>query len=366
MEHASKSTRNVFTRRSFLAGATLCTAAIAGCAANPWQKQSPQVKLRGLAPNGRSTVALRTGTDRSRMTYESLLPFQDEVAEAIEGKQVVIKVNAGSVYKEYARFSTHPDQIRGILDFLKPMHDRPVIISEGTASKKSSIMPAYRDYGYMELASEYNVEFIDANDQPTSIVWLHSSKGAPVPVNIINTYLDADNYVISAARMKTHDTVVATLSTKNVVMGSPQCRWRQKNGGSDKPKMHGGPYKKGYKGKEMSYNMFTLMLAGVRPDLAVIDGTEAIEGNGPWHGDVIEHGVVYSSTDFVAADTFGTTLMGIDPFYMKYLEWAGDAGFGNFGMDKVDVNGPDYRNSIREYRLHSKIADHVGWIEENF
>ena len=108
------------------------------------------------------------------------------------------------------------------------------------------------------------------------------------------------------------------------------------------------------------------MLAGVRPELAVIDGIEAIEGAGPWNGDVIKHGVVYSSTDFVAADTFGTTLMGIDPFYMKYLEWAGDAGFGNFGMDKIDVDGPDFRNHIRDYRKHSKFPDHVGWIEENF
>ena len=356
----------ILPRRSFIAGATACTAVIAGCAANPWQKQSPQVKLRGLAPIGRSTVALRTGSDRSRIVQESLLPFRDEVAEAIADKQVVIKVNAGMLEEKYARFSTHPDQVRGILEFLKPIYDRPVIISEGTASQKSSIMPAYKNYGHMPLASEYNVEFIDANDQPTTIVWIHSSKGKPVPVNVINTYLDSDIYLISAARMKTHDTVVATLSTKNVVMGSPQCRWREKNGTSDKPKMHGGPYKKGYKGKEMSYNMFTLMLAGVRPDLAVIDGIEAIEGNGPWNGDVIKHGVAYSSTDFVAADSFGTTLMGIDPFYMKYLEWAGDAGFGNFGMDKIDVDGPDFRNHIRDYKKHSNFPDHVGWIEENF
>ena len=39
---------------------------------------------------------------------------------------------------------------------------------------------------------------------------------------------------------------------------------------------------------------------------------------------------------------------------------AGDDGFGNFGMDKIDVDGPDYRNHIRKYNMHSNISDHVG------
>ena len=45
---------------------------------------------------------------------------------------------------------------------------------------------------------------------------------------------------------------------------------------------------------------------------------------------MVEHGVVVASTDFVAADRFCTALMGIDPNWMKYLEWCGAAGMGTW------------------------------------
>ncbi len=54
----------------------------------------------------------------------------------------------------------------------------------------------------------------------------------------------------------------------------------------------------------LSYNMFLLANMGVRPDLSVNDGFEAIEGNGPWGGEIVEHGIVMTSTDFVAAGHF--------------------------------------------------------------
>jgi len=107
-------------------------------------------------------------------------------------------------------------------------------------------------------------------------------------------------------------------------------------------------------------------LAGVRPDLSVIDGIQTIEGNGPWGGDIVEHGVALSSTDFVAADRIGIELMGIDPLYMKYIEWCGDAGMGNFNIEKIKVNGPDYRNSIRKYKLNDNVSKQIEWIDENF
>ena len=183
--------------------------------------------------------------------------------------------------------------------------------------------------------------------------------------------MDANVYLISAARMKTHNCVVATLSTKNVVMGSPQCRYWEKNKGrgiSDKPYMHGG---EGLpdgdaSGQELSYNIFTVALAGVRPDLTVIDGFQSVEGDGPWGGEVVEHGVAFASTDFVAADRLGIELMGIDQFYMKYVEWCGDAGMGNFDLENIKVEGPDYRKYIRKYKLHSNVAQQTAWIDRNF
>ena len=128
--------------------------------------------------------------------------------------------------------------------------------------------------------------------------------------------------------------------------------------------MHGGQGNSG--GRELSYNMFLVAMMGVQPDLAVIDGIEAIGGNGPWDGEIVDHSVVVTSTDFVAADRLCSELMGIDPKYMKYLEWCADAGMGNFDLSKVKVNGPDYRDHIIKYKMNKNFDWQVEWIHENY
>ncbi|MGD0039021.1 MAG: DUF362 domain-containing protein [Isosphaeraceae bacterium] len=93
--------------------------------------------------------------------------------------------------------------------------------------------------------------------------------------------MDRGNFVISAAKVKTHDRVLATLSLKNIVVGAPvkDLGFRWGPGGkpgatTNKPIVHGN----GFHGTH--YNLYALA-SKLRPDLAVIDGYQAMEGNGP-------------------------------------------------------------------------------------
>ena len=347
-------------RRDFIKRLTLGSV---GLAAGSLLKPSYSSALFG---SDKSAVEFRTGTDRREMVYQSLKPFQKEVEKAIGNKQIVIKANAGLATPEYEHCSSHADQLRGILDFLKPIHDRPIIITEGTAGAKCDAFIGFENYGYMPLEKEYNVKLVDANDQPYTQKFIRAAKHHPQAINIIDMFMDPDVYLISAARMKTHNAVVGTYSLKNVAMGAPVCHWREKGAKqiNEKSKMHGGEGSSG--GRELSYNLFLVASMGVQPDLSVVDGVVSIEGNGPWDGDLVEHGVVLSSTDFVAADRLCTELMGIDPKYMKYLEWCGDAGMGNFDLSKIKVNGPNYKDRIIKYKLNKNIDWQIEWIHENF
>jgi uncharacterized protein (DUF362 family) len=331
----------------------------AGLAVSASFSEGASMKQRG---SEKTRVSFLTGKDRREMVYQSLKPFEKEVREAIGNKQVVIKVNAGLAKPEFAKYSTHADQIRGILDFLKPLHDRKIIISEGTAGAECSAFTGFENYGYMQLEKEYKVKLVDANDQPYTLRWIRAAKHHPEPINIINLYTDPNVFLISAARMKTHDSVVATYSLKNVAMGAPVCHYKEKR--NEKPKMHGGVGASG--GRELSYNIFLVAQMGVQPDLSIIDGIESIEGDGPWDGTVVEHGVVVTSTDFVAADRLCSDLMGIDPRYMKYLEWCSDAGMGNFDHANFKVLGPDYRQHIIKYKLNGNYENSIAWIHENY
>ena len=349
------------SRRTFLQRMTAGAAGVTMGSLYP-----PPKAMAQLSKTGKSRVSFMASTDHREAAYEALKPLQQEVGEAIGNKQVVIKVNAGLASPQYFNCSSHADQIRGILEFLKPIHDRTIIITEGTAGAMCDAFIGFKNYNYMPLEEEYNVKLMDSNLLPYTQKFIYAAKHRPQPINIINIFFDPDVYLISAARMKTHNAVVATCSLKNVTMGSPMCHFNRedipKNVRNEKSMMHGGVGNSG--GRELSYNLFLVALMGVQPDLALIDAVESIEGNGPWDGEVVKHGVAVASTDFVAADRLCIELMGIDPKYMKYLEWCGNAGMGAFDLSNIQVIGPDYKKYVRKYALNKNFDRQVEWIEK--
>jgi uncharacterized protein (DUF362 family) len=69
----------------------------------------------------------------------------------------------------------------------------------------------------------------------------------------------------------------------------------------------------------------------VRPTLVILDGTMVMMRNGPTGGSVADlekRDTMIVSTDQVAADTFGATLLGLSPADLPYLEQAAAAGCG--------------------------------------
>ena len=187
-----------------------------------------------------SRISFVTGTDRQEMIYSVLQPFENEIETAIANKQIIIKPN--NVTAQIPLCATHVDAVRGILEFLKPLTDQKIIIAESTAAGAQSTFVGFENYGYLPLSKEYNVKLIDLNDQPSTLRWIMGENFHPLPINIINTYLDPDIFIISATRLKTHDNIFATLSLKNIVMGAPVNHYRQKSreGRNEKPKMHSG------------------------------------------------------------------------------------------------------------------------------
>jgi len=358
MLHDSQSPSDSLGRRRFLKSLSVGAAGLAlGLLRRPGETSAN--------PSGSDTseVSFVTGKDRREMVSNALKPFSKDVEKAIQGKRVVIKANAGLAKPEYAKCSSHPDELRGILDFLTPLCDGEITIMEGCAAIYMSAFIGFENYGYLPLEKEYKkIKFIDANDTPFTLRWIYSGRHHPEPINIINLFTDPDVYLISAARMKTHNAVVGTYSLKNCAMGAPVCHYREKR--NEKSKMHGGEGSSG--GRELSYNLFLVAQMGVQPDLAIIDGVEAIEGDGPWDGTVVEHGVVLASMDFVAADRMASELMGIDPKYMKYLDWCGQAGMGNFDLEKIKVNGPDWKKHVIKYKMNKNFDWQVAWIHEDF
>jgi uncharacterized protein (DUF362 family) len=274
-----------------------------------------------LSVENRSTVAFTTGTERKQMLYEVLEPFKSEIKAGLKKKQLIIKPNM--VVTNTPLCAAHVDAMRALLEFLQPIYKGQIIIAESSSSVNSS--DGFKNYGYLDLAKDFNLKFIDMNTfstgTPAFIIDrdLHQDE-----IQLCDILTNPDNYVISLSRLKTHNTVVMTGAVKNLVMGSP-LNPGSVNGSkpiSYKRNMHsGGP-------RFLHYNIF-LVAPYVLPDLAVIDGLEGMEGNGPISGTPVDHRIAMAGFDPVAIDSMCARLMNIPLENVGYLNYCAASGLGN-------------------------------------
>jgi uncharacterized protein (DUF362 family) len=341
-------------RRSFLSTAA-CAAVSAlglpmlgGCGSRP--DVGARFSTGRIAEPGTARVNLVTGSERRQLVREALEPLADEVAAAIQGRQVLIKVNF--VGTGLTTCVTHPDAVRGVLDFLAPIYDRPVIVAESKGFK-----PSFEHYGYLPLTREYDVRLEELHTGRLSRQWILDQNMQPQSIRVIDAYFDPNLYIISLTRIKSHNAVVSTLTLKNVVMGVP-LKWPDKNI-NDKSKMHAGSVSP----KMLNYNLFH-MAHMVHPHLSVLDAYEGVEGNGPVSDEVVDHRVALAGTDFVAVDRIGTELMGVPFEKVGYLTYCAQYGLGQGTRDRIVVTGENPADHIRKYKLHQNVDFQYHWDDE--
>ena len=322
----------------------------------------PHVTLKtshaAKADLGISEVSFVTGNDRRDMMCRVLKHFEHEIREAVRGKQVLIKANLVGPDKLCA---PHVDAVRGVLDFFKTFYTKRIIVGDSTGRTYPGPMGTRKHFEihkYTVLPKEYNVKLVDLNDEPTTVLWILDKNIHPFGINIINTFLDPHNYIISLTRLKTHGDVVATLSVKNIVMGSPVSHYKQKKaeGRNEKSFMHSGGF------KNIHFNIF-LIARHVRPQLSILDGLVGMEGNGPTKGTAVEHGVALAGMDTIAVDRVGVEIMGIDFNDIGYLTYCAQAGMGQSDLSKINIIGPNHSDHIIKYRLHENIEKQLTWKE---
>jgi len=334
---------NLTSRRTFLKGTALMSAGLL-------MRNHVTARAAGsiITSSEKSRVSFVTGSDRREMVYQALMPLKDEIEKGIRGKQIIVKPNFVGTRNPLC--ATHADAVRGLLDFLKPIYKGKIIIGESSAFEVTS--NGYQNYGYLPLEKEYNVTLVDLNEHSTKPVWITDRNIRPAKIQVISEFLDPKNYFISITRLKTHDTVVATMGLKNILMASPVSQY---NGRRYKHEVHaGGP-------RWLNYNLFMLAQL-MRPQLTVIDALEGMQGNGPVRGFAIDHGVALAGTDVVAVDSIGAQLMNIPLDNIGYLTYCAEAGLGNADKSKIEIiGGKDPKDYVKQYQLPDSIERQLEW-----
>ncbi len=343
-------TTGCFTsRRNFLkttvAGGT--AAAVAWRLPSAWGADVPSA----AAGSATSRVSLAAGDDRANIAFKALEPFKKEIAAAIGKKRVIIKPN--NVIPNRPLSASHADNLEGILEFLRSIGKTDIAIAESPAMGPA--LDGFESLGYNKFVAQYGVKLVDLDKDDFQVVQCIDQKDfQPHPCRMAKTMLDPNNFIISAAKLKTHDLVGITLSLKNVVVGSALKDAANRPMSGKRVTLGGGTY-------GINYNLFALS-AKLHPHLAVIDGYEGMEGTGPVNGTPVDHKVCLASLDWLAADRVAAELMGVDIGkigYLTYCVQAGDRGQGD--LNKIEILGPAIKDLAKTYKLPATWEQITSW-----
>jgi len=148
--------------------------------------------------------------------------------------------------------------------------------------------------------------------------------GLQVPIS--NAFLEADLF-INVPKLKTHVIAGMTCCMKNLFGLIPA---------NSKSRIHG------LTGHAKKLTEFFVELYRWRPpDLNIVDGILAMEGDGPSFGTPREVGRIIAGRDGIAVDAVCTRIIGFaSPRDIKLISIAEKKGLVNFDLDRVEVDGP--------------------------
>jgi len=307
----------------------------------------------------RARVGLvRRGDDRRKNVFNAMDLVRDDLIPKI-GKEVMLKPNFLSSSNQLA--STHPDAIRGAIDFLLSCPDRPdkILVAEGGNEKQSG--EAFDNFGYRAIPDEFDIpiELIDLNQETAwETIEIYLGDRSAYTVYMPQSVLECP-CTISVAVAKTHNVCCVTLSVKNMIVGTIRKQ--------DRGKMHGNPGVDNFDASDEArcLNINLIRLARhLTPTIGVVDGTVGLQGNGPGGTDGIPFGSAGASSDHFAVDAVMAKAMGFEPMELGLLSYANDLGMGTADLDHIDVAGESIASLLRRFKPHETNALQLQWHDE--
>lgn len=288
-------------------------------------------------------VSLASEDNRYDTVFTSLdlikKEINDEIALLDEKEDyILIKPNCLAATKQLC--ATHVDALKATLDFIGSLWPGRIVLAEG--SSMGNTMEAFHNYKYESLKTDFpKIEFLDLNYSDAIFIDIVDNDLKPVTIQVSNTVLEAPMR-ISVGPAKTHDTVVVTLSIKNMAVGSILKE--------DKAKIHSG-----FRGINKS---IVILYEHTHPHLAVIDAWKSMEGNGPYHGNKVDTHFAVASTNSIAADTLASELMGFNPLQIGYLNMLGAEEI----KKQTEIVGQDRESFQFHFKPHKTYLEQINWM----
>lgn len=253
--------------------------------------------------------------------YEDIKKRVEEAIKLAGGLKtsgkVLIKPNAGSPSPPSKAANTNPLLVAAMVEIIRD-HAESVVVGErdGIACSASKCL---KKSGIEEAANGSGAEVRLLDDDPQIDVKIDGKRLKSV--KLPKTVVECDT-IINIPKLKTNSFSLLTLGIKNL-MGLI--------GREDRTRFH----------RTDLPQLLVDLSRVIKPDLTIIDGVFAMEGQGPVYGNVIDLGLLIAGKDIVATDAVASYVTGFYPEEVDTTRIAAWEGIGTSNMDDIKIVGSD-------------------------
>jgi uncharacterized protein (DUF362 family)/Pyruvate/2-oxoacid:ferredoxin oxidoreductase delta subunit len=265
----------------------------------------------------------------------------DRIPLNFTGKSVLIKPNILGGFAPEKGITTHPLLVKAVLEETLRRGAGEVVVGDnpGIGGYGGNIR-AGEGSGIAQVCGEH---FINLGDNPIKT----PLKSKFVKWVYISEWVHKADIIINLPRFKTHTLTQLTGGIKNTFGYVP---------GGMKAYLHTrGVGSKNF--SELMVDIFALR----PPDLTIVDGLTAMEGEGPSSDKLRPLGLLISSQNAVSVDVVMAKIMNISPMKVFQIKYAVNQGFINPGNFKIHNNYPVFD----DYDIPLGLATRLGSIVVN-
>ncbi|HWR61844.1 MAG TPA: DUF362 domain-containing protein [Clostridia bacterium] len=257
-----------------------------------------------------------------KSVYEALDRIEAIREKITGGSRVLVKANLLMRKNPEDAVTTHPAVIEAIVRYLQELGCKVIIgDSPGGPYAEWSLRAVYKACGMSEVAKRtgcelnFNTEILEINNPAAKRL---------KSMQIIKIAREVD-FVVSAAKLKTHGMMTYTGAVKNLFGVIP------------------GLIKADYHLRLNNIDNFADHLVdiceAVRPVFSIIDGIDGMEGDGPSAGEKRHVGLILASDNPYVLDGVASEIIGIDPAIVPTIKAASQRKLYDGILKNVEIKG---------------------------
>jgi len=211
-------------------------------------------------------------------------------------------------------------------------------------TRKRDILDPMQQYvfeqlGYVDLAKTLRLPLVNLHSG--ELVDVAVPNGFVFDKIALHRSLTEVDLLCSVPMMKTHQLATVTLGMKNLIGAFP---------GTVYQAVRGHVHDLASKVEPTAASAVVVdMVRANKLGLVVIDGSMAMEGNGPSMGKTFKMDVIVAGTNPVATDMVGASLMGFSPAEVPTFLWANKAGLHPGALDEIEMRGEPLQRVQRAF-----------------